>query len=547
MKKEWRKKLALTLAVAMGISLLSGCGGRETQGGGNTGSDIGTVQEATNAAEQTESEAPEKSEARDGSTVYVQVHQDSGTFNPWGSNQDPFMSIRLNFYETLFEYNASGEVVPLLVESYEWEDGTTLNLKLHDGIMTHDGNKIVASDVLFSFQKASESAEYGRHASNVDFEKSHVVDDLNLVLATKAEDTFFYNDMTRISIVSEKSFNDCKDEMVNLAIGSGPYKMTDYTPGYEWVLEKFEDYWNTDQTETQKQNVDKIVYRVITEEAQRTIELETGGIDMLTYTPSIDVEYLQGKDGIEVYQYPGNNTQTIYYNCSGESVMDNENLRHAISCAVDSAGIAAAVHKNLYSPADCIATPNTPQYQAGTLKYSYDMEKAKEYMVAAGYPDGGLDLTIMCDANTQPSAEVIQASVLQLGINLEILVYDAATYNTLITDPAACDMLISGYACVGTVLFFFNNQLNENKSLRTFWKNEEFQTLLAETVKTGDAEDTMKLLDMVNDADVVRPIVFGNSYFAYRTEVIEGISPKNDNWVLPGDYTYHYDADALYD
>ncbi len=33
MKKEWRKKLALTLAVAMGISLLSGCGGRETQGG----------------------------------------------------------------------------------------------------------------------------------------------------------------------------------------------------------------------------------------------------------------------------------------------------------------------------------------------------------------------------------------------------------------------------------------------------------------------------------------------------------------------------------
>lgn len=92
------------------------------------------------------------------------------------------------------------------------------------------------------------------------------------------------------------------------------------------------------------------------------------------------------------------------------------------------------------------------------------------------------------------------------GINLDIQVRDTATYNTMLTDPKAADMLISGYVCVGTVLFFFNNQLNVDKSLRTFWNDAEFQSLLSETVKTGDTEDTLRLLDMVNEADNVHPI-----------------------------------------
>lgn len=182
--------------------------------------------------------------AEDGrvSTVYVQVHQNGGTFNPWGSNQDPFMFTRLNFYETLFQWLPGGEMAPLLVEDYGWTDELTMKIKLRDNIIGHAGNQITESDVLFSFEKALETSEYGRHAKNVDFENSYVVGDLNLVIAILAPSAFFYNGLSRVSIVSQKSYEESDDDMVNMAISSGPYKMVSYTSGYEWVLKKFEDY-----------------------------------------------------------------------------------------------------------------------------------------------------------------------------------------------------------------------------------------------------------------------------------------------------------------
>ena len=70
------------------------------------------------------------------------------------------------------------------------------------------------------------------------------------------------------------------------------------------------------------------------------------------------------------------------------------------------------------------------------------------------------------------------------------------------------------------------------------WHDEEFQAILTEASKTGDAEQ---------EADVVHPLYYTQVYFAYRTDMIEAIEVKSDNWVLPGDITYNYDCEALYD
>lgn len=79
------------------------------------------------------------------------------------------------------------------------------------------------------------------------------------------------------------------------------------------------------------------------------------------------------------------------------------------------------------------------------------------------------------------------------------------------------------------------------------WHDEEFQAILTEASKTGDAEQEAQLLQMMNEADVVHPLYYTQVYFAYRTDMIEAIEVKSDNWVLPGDITYNYDCEALYD
>ena len=479
------------------------------------------------------------------STVYIEVFQDFGDLSPWGQNQDPFMSTRLNFYETLFENRPDGTQVPLLIESYEFaEDGITMNVKLHEGIVDHMGNEITTSDVLFSFSKALEGAEYSRHAKNINFDESYVIDDYNMVLVLKQPSAFIYNDMTRISIVSQATYEACEDGMVNFAYGSGPYKMVSYTPGYELVLEKNDNYWNAGSEVSQRQNVDRVVYRVISEETQRTIELETGSVDLLLNTPTIDIEYLQAEAGYEVYAYSGPNVTPLYYNCESSPFTD-ENLRHAVSCAIDNVGINNAVYNGLYRPADSLAAPIVPAYSENSLLYSYDVEKAKEYLAASNYD--GRTLRMMITSNLQPIAEIIQNNLAAIGISVQIDVYDSATYNTLISDRTAWDCMISGYSNIGSFLFTLYNQFNDNTTNRVGWHDEEFQALLAEASKTGDAEQEAQLLQMMNEADVVHPLYYTQVYFAYRTDMIEAIEVKSDNWVLPGDITYNYDCEALYD
>ena len=50
-------------------------------------------------------------------------------------------------YETLFNYNSEGEIVPNLVENWKWEDERVLYLKLKDDIYFQNGDKMSAIDV----------------------------------------------------------------------------------------------------------------------------------------------------------------------------------------------------------------------------------------------------------------------------------------------------------------------------------------------------------------------------------------------------------------
>ena len=51
--------------------------------------------------------------------------------------------------------------------------------------------------------------------------------------------------------------------------------------------------------------------------------------------------------------------------------------------------------------------------------YSYNIEKAKELLAEAGYPDGGLELTIIADGTkdgTRDAIQIIQNQLEQVGI-----------------------------------------------------------------------------------------------------------------------------------
>ena len=428
MKKRWKKAATVMMTAVMTIAMLftaAGCGGQDEGSGKKAaGKDAGAGSETTGE------------EAQGMSTVYVQVASEPGNYQPSTRNSGSTQVFLLNVYESLFERAYSGEYEPLLAESYEWTDDTHMTIKLHDNIVTHAGDPVKAQDVLWSIQWAAESAEYSRHTTNIDFENTKVIDDLTLEIVIFEPNVFFLNDLDRIQITAKKTFDESPDNLISIANGTGPYKMVSHTEGVDVVLEKFDGYWDKDNTERdrQLQNFDRIVFKFIPEAAQRTIELESGGVDILYDTPTNDLENLYNSDEFDVFEYVTAQTVTMYFNSSDNSACNNQTLRQAIRSAIDNQAIVAAVYGGNARAATSIVSPDNKEWSDDIQNlYPYDPEKAKQLLTDAGYGEGELTLKLATDDSNERKAiaEIIQAQLGQIGITVDINTYDAGSFNSL--------------------------------------------------------------------------------------------------------------------
>ena len=532
-----RKIVSLLLAAAMTAGVLSGCGGN-----GETAGTAGTAD--TKNAETAQNGAKEEGQ----STIVMEITNDPSSLQPSTINQQAFMEQRMNYYERLFEWDYNGEVSPLLVKDFEWIDELHLKITLYDNITTHSGKKLTTEDVKFSLEYAKDSAEFARHTTNIDYDNIEITDDYTMVIPILQQNVLFWNDITRIDIVSKADFEESKDQMITTPVGTGPYKVTGYTPGVEVVLEKNENYWNAGQTEIQQRNVDRIIYKFIPEEAQRTISLESGDVDFVYDPPLTELEGLMNNSDYDVLEVKTSSTPSLYFNSSEGSVCSNKSLRQAISCAIDNSAIVAAVYKGFAHPACSVVTPNNPEWSddlENSNPYAFDQEKAKTCLAEAGYQPGELKLRLATDdvSTHKAAAEIIQAYLQQIGIEVEISIFDAGSYNTLLTQKDTWDMQINEYTTKGSILFFFGNQVNRNKNIRGFWDDDEFQNVLDEALKDGDNEKVSKLVSIFMETIPIYPLMNKTNYYVFR-KGIENVRTKDDYIVFPGDVTYTEEASS---
>lgn len=533
-----RKIVSLLLAAAMTAGVLSGCGGN-----GETAGTAGTAD--TKNAETAQNGAKEEGQ----STIVMEITNDPSSLQPSTINQQAFMEQRMNYYERLFEWDYNGgEVSPLLVKDFEWIDELHLKITLYDNITTHSGKKLTTEDVKFSLEYAKDSAEFARHTTNIDYDNIEITDDYTMVIPILQQNVLFWNDITRIDIVSKADFEESKDQMITTPVGTGPYKVTGYTPGVEVVLEKNENYWNAGQTEIQQRNVDRIIYKFIPEEAQRTISLESGDVDFVYDPPLTELEGLMNNSDYDVLEVKTSSTPSLYFNSSEGSVCSNKSLRQAISCAIDNSAIVAAVYKGFAHPACSVVTPNNPEWSddlENSNPYAFDQEKAKTCLAEAGYQPGELKLRLATDdvSTHKAAAEIIQAYLQQIGIEVEISIFDAGSYNTLLTQKDTWDMQINEYTTKGSILFFFGNQVNRNKNIRGFWDDDEFQNVLDEALKDGDNEKVSKLVSIFMENIPIYPLMNKTNYYVFR-KGIENVRTKDDYIVFPGDVTYTEEASS---
>lgn len=544
--KKMKKLIALLLTTAMTAAMAAGCGGSgnssESEGSSSTASTSSTNENVTGESIQKD-------------VVNVGIEADPADLSPFG----PETTGRTQVMECLYEtpgYFKDGEFVGVLAKDYELsEDETTLTFHLYENIYDQAGNHFTASDMVFSFETKLNAENF----NNVSFvESAEAVDDYTVQfnLTPPLNVTNIANLVQYMFCVTEEAYNASSDGMVTDGIiSTAPYQYSDYESGYLLTIEKYEDYWQTDEslrTERSQANVDTINYYVLTESNQRTVALESGTIDMCQSISSTDLsKFTEGgeqSDNYWVYESSDNLSLVLIYNQAEGHATQDENLRKAIGYAINGEIILESIYGGHgavnYDFGREASAGFNEEWKTQDNFYQYDVEMAQELLAESGYQAGDT-ITLLCnsDSTSTDAAALIQGFCSAAGITVEIDSVDSAVVNTYFADSSAWDLYLTQSASetyiVQSWLRHLDNRSSEAGVTTGFLADDTLQELLeaATSVETSSQETIDACHDYVAEHAIVRGIA--NPYTCYVVSsdcqtVVLGCKAQ----ILPGACTY---------
>lgn len=414
-----KKLLAMLLAVVMVLSLVA------------CGSSSKTATEAP-VADTPVDDTPVASSGEGKTVLRVGISGSVTELSPYAATNEFAEPLRTTVYQYLFVKPtiSSTETIPVIGKSWEMIDEYTAAVEIFDYVHDVDGNPITASDVCYSYMacKAAGSMTDTAHIESITATGDYT---LELKLDEPSETTMLKL-LTHVVIIDEEAHKTNPDSTP----GTAPYKLTSYIAGAEYVCEKVDDYWQTDESlidYTAQANVDKIIYEIITEAAQMTTALETGEIQMAVAVDGREAARFEeggaNEEGFVVDTNAGSFTLLALFNCTEDSICSDINFRKACLYAIDTNAIVKIVLNGAGVPAKDMVSNQlagfNPEWENEDY-YDADITKAQEYLAKSSYNGE----TIMLEGSNSYSSELelMQAQLSAIGIKSEIRTFENALW-----------------------------------------------------------------------------------------------------------------------
>ncbi|MDL2248099.1 ABC transporter substrate-binding protein [Tyzzerella sp. OttesenSCG-928-J15] len=428
-----KKLMSLFLCMLMLLGLVSGCGtnGDSKDANAPTGSETQSPASSAPAA-QASGEVPASSEVKYKEDIIMGVTGKNTTLDPHeGSGSQHTFHFKMVFDSLLFLDNQTLEIKPRLATEWHTDDSTTYTFKLREDVYFHNGEPVKASDVVWTFQRAKGSTTASSLGSIIEEVKATDDYTVEITLTAKNVDFPYMLTMPTSSIMSEKAVAD--DPIEGAGVGSGAFKVDSYEFGDYVKVVRNENYWG-EVTPTKS-----VTIRYMPEDTTRLIALETGEIDVCQDPDTLQVSYVDETPGLELQSYIGTGVIYLGFNCS-KAPFDNKDFRLAVSYGVDSQELIDVARDGRGERCKSFWGWSSYGYNEGigtngeSTAFEYNPDLAKEYLNKA-YPNGGAKFTIsVISGYRKTMAEIIQAQLKKIGIEVEIAEYDTAGFNTIVSN-----------------------------------------------------------------------------------------------------------------
>ena len=380
---------------------------------------------AVSGASAEELYGPKAENATMGGTLNMGLLVEPPGLDPFHQAADARIRVSLLMYQGLFYEGAEGEAVPLLAESYEVsDDGLVYTVKLREGVKFHTGADMTAEDVAYSYNYIRD-AENGSPGAG-DFaiiESVEAVDPTTVKFTLSAPNASLPMTLGNKygAVVPAGYFDDenAQNRMNAESVGTGPFRLVEFNPNSNLLVEKFEDYW-----EDGAPYLDAIDFSFLPNSASMLVALRNGRIDLVKLERPQDVEQVSSVDGLEIERWPSLNQKPIDLGAE-TAPLDDVRVRQAIALAVDREEIKNA---SVGDYGEVITTMPAGMadawgVDAGELpNMARDVEKAKALLAEAGHADGfDLKLTIINGYDwMDPAAVTLKEQLAEIGIDLSI-------------------------------------------------------------------------------------------------------------------------------
>ncbi len=342
--------------------------------------------------------------------------------------------------ESLLAVNEEFEPDTLLAESWEVsDDGLTYTFPLRQGVLFHNGDEMVADDVIASMDRLLEVTN--RPAAFAIIEDYTAEDDYTVSYTLREPSGAFIGVMAfplgyagvfpREVIDAVGSDELTADDMV----GTGPYKLVEWVPDQRLRYERFEDY---EVVGTERDGLrgakhpyfDTITLEAVPETASRVAGLETAEYDYAQKPSTTDFEGLEANPDTEAQIYEYAFAYVFTFNHAWAPT-DNLQFRQAIQAAIDvnTIGLNAANGMEEFFTTDhSIFFPPTPWHndEGADLYNQNDEDRARELLEESGYD--GEEVILLTNRNYDDMFSAIvtleQQLESKLGMNVSVEVLD---------------------------------------------------------------------------------------------------------------------------
>jgi peptide/nickel transport system substrate-binding protein len=356
----------------------------------------------------------------------------------------PNRNVQLHVYEPLIFQDRYLKPVPGLAESWKVVDPTTWEFKLRAGVRFHDGSPLMASDVVFSIQRAQSitGVRTYRHYLK-DIAEVTPVDERTVRIKTFGPAALLLSNLSTLGIVSQKTVERASSDDIasgKAANGTGPYRWAGFIPSQEVDLERNDAYWG------EKEPWAKVTIRFVPDDAARAAALLSGDVDVIDVVPgSVRQKLAQAPTtklvtdtsifALFMHFDRFRDNSPFVAGLDGKPLANNplkdKRVLAAMSHAINRMALADRIMEGGAEPAGQLAPPNFAGHDPQLKPPAYDLKKAKQLLAEAGYPDG-FQLTIHCMNNRYSgdvqTCQAIAAMFTAIGIRTRVEAVPIATF-----------------------------------------------------------------------------------------------------------------------